>query len=54
MISNEGCNVTIAINLPDWFAWLLAALLVATMGVNIWHGLELRRYMRLRNEWERR
>jgi hypothetical protein len=41
--------MTIVFNIPTWGVWIVAAMLAASIGVNIWHGIVVRDYMRWLN-----
>lgn len=42
--------VQITLNIPAWALWCVAAVLAVSAAVNVWHGIELRRYLRARQE----
>ena len=40
----------ITFNIPAWALWCVAAALAVSAAVNVWHGIEMRRYMRARQK----
>lgn len=42
--------MTIAIDIPGWGVWLICAMLAISAAVNVWHGIEVRRYLRFRQQ----
>lgn len=40
--------MNLTINVPEWSVWMLAGMFAISAAVNIWHGIEMRRYRKAR------